>query len=990
MAKTVSYSSSAVMAPLDVPQTQNTAPVLEFRCLYTQDLRRKQKRWQDGRLKFHSFNKRVMVYDERSNFVGDIHWREDSEFGEGEELELERGGILVEVGECVGRREQDLTELVDKRVKEREERAAAKATGGTSARAQASLGTAPHLPQKPLNAMIIPTGHYGRALLLDASPFEERRGLASGNQVGNDNERPPKRQKQNDSVPSKKGYAQNLIGVTLNLASTKPPSTATVRHDPLRARSAVRVEPIDLTLDNDKEDENRRVGQNATGKEREHEARPSKIQKRYNKSPPARSGYASNLTGAALTLSRPEYLPARSTSEIRRVKSSKPRRQQEMDISSSLEDSPVEVEAPKKARAAANIASKKLNSPKPGSVLRSRSSSPVLPDRNTPAFRSAKASPRTAAQISSGIGATREQPMSALRIKPRPPQKMMMLMERPSSKLRTPSDPSGKYRIMPKAAADGKVAPNGVALSQAAMQLNAFCRKQEERLQARLNGQRLSKVREDLEDLSSSPVDSGINHQMSSNPTVQRHDNPPINRKASFISKPKVVPATNDSDLASSPVDANTSIQSATLESVKTFQGHKLQLQTTRRSSPQAKVSADPSFPEINICVDLDRHTQRSKSNDETVAQEAGHLVRGKGLHRSTRRSPPPTLAHVKASRKVVIPSTQPDQVLASADSDKQDPEDICKDEVVINAPGQPLEQDQPRRQQRRRTPHEEFNADALKTIAPLETHSDERGDGAYSEFADPKDIRKDGAVADTLNRPAHEDTVTQSPPPTVLPPVRPHVAVLDDSMQFATDHFRAILKSSASSSNQNPGVSSLILEAYAEELRPPTNQLREPTRPQLASNEVAMKLSPELSPMRLAPFVGPGTWDGIESTSVVDLADIPEAPASPILVSHDSKLLAPRIKLANPATRGKSVQTLAAVMTVDMTAPAFNAMAPPTTRVTNRPERIYPRHEEPIGRAGGRTARGAASTGPWSRESFDLFGSWRAPEKDAANAVTG
>ena len=61
-----------------------------------------------------------MVYDERSNFVGDTHWREDTTFDEGEELELERGGIMVEVGECVGTREQDLSELVDKRVKERE------------------------------------------------------------------------------------------------------------------------------------------------------------------------------------------------------------------------------------------------------------------------------------------------------------------------------------------------------------------------------------------------------------------------------------------------------------------------------------------------------------------------------------------------------------------------------------------------------------------------------------------------------------------------------------------------------------------------------------------------------------------------------------------------------------------------------------------------------------------------------------------------------
>jgi hypothetical protein len=58
---------------LSIPPSQNTAPVLEFNCLYTHDIRRKQKRWQDGFLRFHTFNKRVMVYDVPRNFIGDMH-----------------------------------------------------------------------------------------------------------------------------------------------------------------------------------------------------------------------------------------------------------------------------------------------------------------------------------------------------------------------------------------------------------------------------------------------------------------------------------------------------------------------------------------------------------------------------------------------------------------------------------------------------------------------------------------------------------------------------------------------------------------------------------------------------------------------------------------------------------------------------------------------------------------------------------------------------
>ncbi|KAJ4402154.1 hypothetical protein N0V85_005366 [Neurospora sp. IMI 360204] len=99
MASVVSSGRSAAGAN----ETGSTAPVLEFLCLFTHDLKRKQKRWQDGRLKYHTFNRRVMVYDDRGNHVGDMHWRRDWDFDEGEEIELERGGVIVQVAECVAR-----------------------------------------------------------------------------------------------------------------------------------------------------------------------------------------------------------------------------------------------------------------------------------------------------------------------------------------------------------------------------------------------------------------------------------------------------------------------------------------------------------------------------------------------------------------------------------------------------------------------------------------------------------------------------------------------------------------------------------------------------------------------------------------------------------------------------------------------------------------------------------------------------------------------
>ncbi|BCS02161.1 DNA helicase ZGRF1-like domain-containing protein [Aspergillus luchuensis] len=95
---------------MNVPATQNTAPVIRFRCLYTYDMRRKAKRWQDGFLRYHTFNKRIMVYDVAGNFVGDHHCRQDEGIQDGDELELDNGA-LIEVCEPVERTETDLSGL---------------------------------------------------------------------------------------------------------------------------------------------------------------------------------------------------------------------------------------------------------------------------------------------------------------------------------------------------------------------------------------------------------------------------------------------------------------------------------------------------------------------------------------------------------------------------------------------------------------------------------------------------------------------------------------------------------------------------------------------------------------------------------------------------------------------------------------------------------------------------------------------------------------
>ncbi|KAL2198831.1 hypothetical protein P885DRAFT_32945 [Corynascus similis CBS 632.67] len=204
-----------------------TALVLEFICLFTHDLRKKQKRWEDGRLRYHTFNKRVMVYDDRGNFVGDLHWTREEEFGEGEEVQLDRGTAIVQVLDCVGRKEQDLSELLDKRAKEKEQRQARLMARRSLAAPSPNTPMAGSRTQdhfqtrhRPLNHLLgTPTGHYGRAVVPTESPFELRQ-RASSSANDSPDSRPSKRTKREITPPvKKKGYAQNLFGATLSLSA---------------------------------------------------------------------------------------------------------------------------------------------------------------------------------------------------------------------------------------------------------------------------------------------------------------------------------------------------------------------------------------------------------------------------------------------------------------------------------------------------------------------------------------------------------------------------------------------------------------------------------------------------------------------------------------------------------------------------------------------------------------------------------------------------
>lgn len=187
--------SSPFASSLNVPTTQNTAPVIKFRCLFTHDMRRKAKRWQDGYLRFHTFNKRAMVYDTTGNFVGDLHWRHDESIQDGDELELDRG-VMIQVCEPMEKTETDLSTLYAKKSSQGSpSRPADSPTPSvrSSAPLRSSLSSQ---PSRSLNDLLgikkTPIGHL-------VSPYADRSLPGTDKVVQQVSQRAPKRQKTTSS-----------------------------------------------------------------------------------------------------------------------------------------------------------------------------------------------------------------------------------------------------------------------------------------------------------------------------------------------------------------------------------------------------------------------------------------------------------------------------------------------------------------------------------------------------------------------------------------------------------------------------------------------------------------------------------------------------------------------------------------------------------------------------------------------------------------------
>lgn len=159
-------------------QSHLSAPVLEFRCMFTHDIFKKSKKWHDGSLRYHTFNKRVMVYDETKNLVGDLHYRQPEDFGEGLELKLDTP-VLVQVEEPLGQTNTDLTPLLARQPHHANNQPSSthsQPTRPSLARVNAANSQA--RPKSIKELLAASQGTLGRARLPTHSPFDQRQALS--------------------------------------------------------------------------------------------------------------------------------------------------------------------------------------------------------------------------------------------------------------------------------------------------------------------------------------------------------------------------------------------------------------------------------------------------------------------------------------------------------------------------------------------------------------------------------------------------------------------------------------------------------------------------------------------------------------------------------------------------------------------------------------------------------------------------------------------
>lgn len=979
-----------------------------------------------------------MVYDDRSNFVGDTHWRGD-ELGEGEELELDRRGILVEVGEHTGQKNQDVSELTDKPRKDKEDRAAARAAATPVAARHGTPSGSEFLRPKPLNQMLTPSGHYGRAVIPITSPFEERQ--KSTGRTTDENERPAKRRKQED-ISSKSGYAHNLMGASLNLSYSRPPSTASIRHEPLKLKTApIRKADVTIDLTEDSDNEGSVSGCRNGGREELRQRERPSIQKRQKKSP--KSTYAGNLTGAALSLSRPaDFQSSRPEFQISRTsvwlgeiddkepsaadedgfataaacgkqyalagktkgsrtdtmagslslknifesgsssplrvdrESSAPRVSKSKRTENSRSSSPERQERPKQAqRVEARTSSPDLESPPPPSVAQSRKLSKELGS-----FRQSTIQESSMNQVGS------DKAMSSLRIKPRPPRKMMMLMDCPSSRQSGRALSSGNI-ITHKSKERSRAAKDDVVLSQATVKLDAFCQRQEARLQARLNGQR---SRIDDGDLSDSPPDSGIDHE-----TIDLLLSRGVELgEARLVDKPR--PPSQQAKKPSEVVNRAGGLSEINSDREIASLGSTYEIIYKTQSAPTAeilpKVVVRPGSEQPVEEFGLDQGLERSTSGG---SESSGGVHKSDNIASTPAPATPDMLNSMRASEQYISSNEShgptDSRSLHMPELDTTVPNSEAEEQSTVACSNVPTIENA-----------DEFVVRSLlsRSQGSIDIPSlglDKQKTG--SNIAPDTTIKGDSNPSrEEQNKPKRHVDTNEAPSNAPLEDSRAIISVSDPRMKDLPWHMTNAIQGAVAHPRVKLDSPTGRLEKAAVPFAPQSEETRSIqklntitgtlSKAESISRGLVTKSSPKPTPIVLdalqktSPQNGNGFFRDRDSvtTPTQGVATIaPKGMENP----------PPRARMANPATSGRSLQSIAA-NTLNTVAPAFiGVMPPPPPRLLSRINRTNPREDAARGRTDAAPLREELKGGPWSRESFDLFGSWKPPDRNAGTNVT-
>ncbi|GAB7339678.1 hypothetical protein MBLNU457_6256t1 [Dothideomycetes sp. NU457] len=125
-----------------------------------------------------------MVYDVPRNFIGDSHFAQGQEPQEGDVIELEKGGVLVEVADILAKTDTDLTELLQSRERKSPHKGAHSSSPANLLSPMPSrafprssvAGPSQYQKHKSLTSLLgTPKGRVGKAVLPTKSPFQLRR-----------------------------------------------------------------------------------------------------------------------------------------------------------------------------------------------------------------------------------------------------------------------------------------------------------------------------------------------------------------------------------------------------------------------------------------------------------------------------------------------------------------------------------------------------------------------------------------------------------------------------------------------------------------------------------------------------------------------------------------------------------------------------------------------------------------------------------------------